>query len=131
MTNLSLVKALYKSYAKIKQTFLGGYKEKFKHFFLMFAWLFLAIGLDACADDEEVTLHLAALESAYGKEGWEQIIENYEALNENVTIDLTIAKNIEEVIRPEMQAGNYPDVFLLATDRDEALTETMIKENGL
>lgn len=121
---------------------------KFKHFFLMFAWLFLAIGLAACdddkdasgtdgasdqdaADDEEVTLHLAALESAYGKEGWEQIIENYEALNENVTIDLTIAKNIEEVIRPEMQAGNYPDVFLLATDRDEALTETMIKENGL
>src|SRR5699024_4417470 len=33
--------------------------------------------------------------------------------------------------RPEMQAGQYPDVFLLATDRDEALTETMLKDNGL
>src|SRR5690625_4876811 len=30
-----------------------------------------------------------------------------------------------------MQAGDYPDIFLLATDREEALTETMIKENGL
>lgn len=82
-------------------------------------------------EGEEVTLHLAALESAYGAEVWEDIVNNYEALNENVTIELTIEKNIEEVIRPEMQAGDYPDVFLLATDREEALTETMIKENGV
>src|SRR5699024_3288652 len=83
------------------------------------------------AEDEEVTLHLAALESAYGKEVWENIVEDYEAKHENVTIDLTAEKNLEEVVRPEMQAGDYPDVFLLATDRDEALTETMIKEEGM
>src|SRR5699024_10583956 len=29
------------------------------------------------------------------------------------------------------QAGDYPDIFLLATDREEALTETLIKEEGL
>lgn len=81
--------------------------------------------------DEEVTLKLAALESAYGKEVWENIVSAYEAQNENVTIELTAAKNIEEVVRPEMQAGDYPDVFMLATDREEALTETMIKENGI
>jgi len=106
----------------------------------------VAFGLVACGDkdedvlsgeqdngtsEDEVTLHLAALESAYGSEVWENIIKNYEVLNENVTIDLTIEKNLEEVIRPEMQAGDYPDIFLLATDREEALTETMIKENGL
>src|SRR5690625_4189183 len=106
----------------------------------------VAFGLVACGDkdedvlsgeqdngtsEDEVTLHLAALESAYGSEVWENIIKNYEVLNENVTIDLTIEKNLEEVIRPEMQAGDYPDIFLLATDREEAVTETMIKENGL
>lgn len=82
-------------------------------------------------DDEEVTLHVAALESAYGSEVWEEIAENYEKLNDNITVDLTVEKNLEEVIRPEMQAGDYPDVFLLATDREEALTETVIKENGV
>lgn len=86
---------------------------------------------DVAAEDEEVTLHIAALESAYGSEVWEEIAESYEDVNENIKIDLTIEKNLEEVIRPEMQAGDYPDVFLLATDREEALTETMIKENGV
>src|SRR5699024_9788407 len=83
------------------------------------------------AEEEEVTMHLAALETADGKEGAENIVEDYEAKHENVTIDLTAEKNLEEVVRPEMQAGDYPDVFLLATDRDEALTETMIKEEGM
>lgn len=86
---------------------------------------------DVAAEDEEVTLHIAALESAYGSEVWEEIAESYEDVNENIKIDLTVEKNLEEVIRPEMQAGDYPDVFLLATDREEALTETMIKENGV
>lgn len=86
---------------------------------------------DGASDDEEVTLHLAALESAYGKEVWENIIEDYEAKHENVTIELTAEKNLEEVVRPQMQAGDYPDIFMLATDREEALPETLIKENGL
>src|SRR5699024_9464044 len=80
---------------------------------------------------EKVELHVAALESAYGKEGWEKVIEAYEEVNENVDITLTSEKNLEEVIRPQMQAGDYPDVVLLATDREEALTETLIKEKGL
>ncbi|WP_099355507.1 carbohydrate ABC transporter substrate-binding protein [Fredinandcohnia onubensis] len=80
---------------------------------------------------EKVTLHVAALESAYGSDMWTKMKEAYEAKNENVTIELTVEKNLEEVVRPNMQAGEYPDVFLLATGRPEALTETLIKENGL
>lgn len=86
------------------------------------------------ADDttsEPVTLQVAALESAYGTEIWENIAEAYESHNENVTIELTQASNLEEVIRPNMQAGNYPDVVLLAVGREEGLTETLIRENGL
>lgn len=77
------------------------------------------------------TLHVAALESAYGADMWTEIVDAYEAANENVEIELTIEKNLEEIVRPNMQAGEYPDVFLLATGRPEALTETLIKENGL
>jgi len=121
---------------------------KLKHFLLALSLILVVFGLAACGGDdgdadagsnddgntddgEDVTLHVAALESAYGAEVWDNIAEKYEALNDNVTIELTTAKNLEEVIRPEMQAGNYPDVFLLATDREEALTETLIKENGV
>lgn len=86
---------------------------------------------DNGSDGEKVTLEVAALESGYGKEMWEEIAEAYEDANENVEVDLNIASNIEEIIRPNMQAGNYPDVVLLATGREEALTETLIREKEL
>lgn len=82
-------------------------------------------------DGEKVTLHVAALESGYGAEMWQKIADAYEAANENVTVELTQEKNLEQVIRPNMQAGEYPDIVLLATGREEALTETLIKEKGI
>lgn len=125
---------------------------KFKHILLSFALLMLTVALAACGGDKEEdtskdpadggdsetvekdepqTLHVAALESAYGDEAWKQIVSDFEDKYDDLTIELTIEKNLEEVIRPQMQAGDYPDVFLLATDREEALTETLIKEKGL
>lgn len=80
---------------------------------------------------EKVTLNVAALESGYGDEMWQEVADAYEAANENVEIDLTLAANLEEVIRPNMQAGDYPDVVLLSVSREEALPETLIKEDGL
>ena len=80
---------------------------------------------------EEVTLKVAALESGYGADMWQEIKEAYEAANENVTIELELAANLEEIIRPNMQAGDYPDVVLLGTGREDALTETLVREKGL
>ena len=77
---------------------------------------------------EEVTLKVAALESGYGADMWQEIKEAYEAANENVTIELELAANLEEIIRPNMQAGDYPDVVLLGTGREDALTETLVRE---
>src|SRR5699024_11092072 len=77
-------------------------------------------GNDNAVSDEPVELKVAALKSAYGDEAWKKIVEEYENQNENVTIELISEKNLEEVIRPQMQAGDYPDVVLLATDREEA-----------
>lgn len=77
------------------------------------------------------TLHVAALESAYGKEMWTKVIDAYEAANPKIEVELTVDKNLEEVISPNMKAGNYPDVVLLATGRKLALTETLIKDQAL
>lgn len=62
---------------------------------------------------------------------WKQIKAAFEAENEGVTVELTIDKNLEDVISPDMKAGNYPDVIHLATGRPLALTETMTKDNAL
>lgn len=46
---------------------------------------------DASGDtssDEKVTLHLAALESSYGKDIWEEIAKSYKEANENVEVEL-------------------------------------------
>ncbi|WHY00187.1 carbohydrate ABC transporter substrate-binding protein [Neobacillus sp. DY30] len=80
---------------------------------------------------EKKTLHVAALESAYGKDMWTKVIEAYEEANPKVDVELTVDKNLEDVISPNMKAGNYPDVVLLGTGRKLALTETLIKDQAL
>lgn len=82
------------------------------------------------SDSKEV-VKVAALESAYGADMWEAIKEAYEAQNPDVTLELTIDKKLEDVISPNMKAGNYPDVILLATGREAGLTETFIKDKNL
>lgn len=77
------------------------------------------------------TLKIAAFEGGYGKVYWEKLKENFEKQHEGVTVELTVASNIEEVIRPQIQAGNVPDFIYLATGRPDALTETFIKEQGV
>lgn len=79
----------------------------------------------------EQTLKLAALESGYGADMWREVAAAFEAANPGVTVELTADKNIESVISPNMKAGEFPDVVLLAVSREDALTETLTKEKGL
>lgn len=79
----------------------------------------------------EQTLKLAALESAYGSDVWREVAAAFEAANPGVAVEVTADKNIESVISPNMKAGEYPDVVLLAVSRQDALTETLTKEKGL
>ncbi len=79
----------------------------------------------------EQTLKLAALESAYGSDMWREVAAAFEAANPGVTVEVTADKNIESVISPNMKAGEYPDIVLLAVSRQDALTETLTKEKGL
>lgn len=110
---------------------------KFKKLSLILAMAITATSFVGCGsksgDDsaEEEVLNIAAFEGGYGKEHWEEMKEKFEAANEGVKINLTVASNLEEVIRPQIQAGNVPDLIYLATSRPEALTETFIKEQAL
>ncbi len=76
------------------------------------------------------TLKVAAIETAYGADMWSEVAKAFEAKT-GATVELTVDKNLEDVIGAGMKSGDYPDVVHLATGRPAALTETMIKEEGL
>ena len=59
---------------------------------------------------EGKTLTLAGLDGGYGTKGWKKVIANFEKKT-GAKVEAKFEKNIHEVIRPEIQAGNAPDVF--------------------
>ena len=79
---------------------------------------------------ETGAIKVAALESAYGAEVWREIAAAFTA-ETGIAVELTIDKKIEDVIRPGINAGDFPDVVHLATGREAGMTETFIKDKGL
>ncbi len=79
---------------------------------------------------EAVTIKVAAIETAYGSEIWQKVAAAFTETT-GINVELTTDKNLEDVISASMQGGEYPDVVHLATGRPAALTEQMIKANGL
>lgn len=90
----------------------------------------LLLCLCAPAMAEGTTLKVAAIETAYGSEIWQEVTAAFTART-GIAVDLVTDKNLEDVISASMKAGDYPDVVHLATGRPAALTETLIKENLL
>ena len=83
---------------------------------------------DAADAAEDVTIKVAAIETAYGSEMWQEVCEAFTEQT-GIKVELTTDKNLEDVIGPSMQGGDYPDVIHLATGREAALTEQFIKGN--
>lgn len=77
------------------------------------------------------TLKFAAIETAYGKAIWEEVAASFEQKIEGVTVELTVEKNIEDIIGPGMKSGDFPDVIHLAVGQAKGLTETFVKDNNL
>ena len=96
----------------------------------LFLALILALGLSIPAMAEGTTLSVAAIETAYGSEVWQEVTAAFTELT-GIQVDLVTDKNLEDVISAPMKAGDFPDVVHLATGRPAALTETLIKENLL
>ncbi|RUS43306.1 carbohydrate ABC transporter substrate-binding protein [Cohnella sp. AR92] len=77
------------------------------------------------------TLKFAALETAYGKAPWQEVAAAFEKKVPGVKVDMTIEKNIEDVIGPSMKSGEFPDVIHLAVGQPKGLTETFVKDNNM
>lgn len=82
------------------------------------------------AENKDITIKVAAIETAYGADMWTKVSEAFTAKT-GIKVELVTDKLLEDVIGAQMKAGEYPDVVHLATGRPAALTETLIKENGL
>lgn len=86
---------------------------------------------EEAAPAEAQVLKVAAFEGGYGADLWKEVCTKFEETHPGVTVELTIDKQLEDVISPDMKAGDYPDVVHLATGRPAALTETLTKEKAL
>ena len=91
-------------------------------------------GGDAGSDSgEAVTIKVAALESAYEETYpgmWQEICDAFTA-ETGIAVELTLERNLEDVIGAAMQGGEYPDVIHLATGREAGLTEQFIKDKNI
>ncbi len=82
------------------------------------------------AETPAAEISVAAIETAYGSEMWQQVAEAFTA-ETGIKVNLTTDKNLEDVIGPAMQGGEFPDVIHLATGREAGLTEQFIKDKNI
>ena len=76
------------------------------------------------------TLKVAAIQTPYGAGMWQEIVGGFGG-ETGATRELATDKKLEDVIDPQMKAGNFYDVVHLAAGREKALPETMLKENAI
>ena len=82
---------------------------------------------------EDVTITVAALASGYEEAYpgmWQEVCDAFTA-ETGVKVNLICDKNLEDVIGPSMQGGDFPDVIHLATGREKGLTEQFIKDRNI
>lgn len=82
------------------------------------------------AETPAAEISVAAIETAYGAEMWQKVAEAFTA-ETGIKVNLTTDKNLEDVIGPAMQGGEFPDVIHLATGREAGLTEQFIKDKNI
>lgn len=75
-------------------------------------------------------LKIAGLEGGYGTEGWEAVIKAFEE-KEGVTVESNFSAKIADELRPNLQAGDVPDLIYLSVGSEGGLTDTMIKEKSI
>lgn len=82
------------------------------------------------SSDSDKVVKVAVVETAYGADMWNDVAAAFEK-ETGVKVELTIDKNIEDVIQPQMKSGAYPDVIMRAVGSESAITETFIKDNNV
>ncbi len=109
--------------------------KKILSFFLIFALMLSVVGCTSTETEGEDTtsqiLKVAAFAGGYGEDLWKSLVEEFEKQNPGVTVELTTASNLDEILRPQIQAGNYPDVIQYNIGQASGFAETLIKEDAL
>ncbi len=80
-------------------------------------------------DEEEKTLTVYAFKGGFGDQHWKDMAAGFEALKGNVTVDLVIEANIDELLTPLISAGEYPDVIYYNQGQESQFTEGLVKSN--
>ena len=76
------------------------------------------------------TIKVAAIETSYGTEVWQQVADAFTEQT-GINVELVTDKKLEDVIGPAMQGGEFPDVVHLAVGREAGLTEQFIKDKNI
>ncbi|MDR2202096.1 MAG: carbohydrate ABC transporter substrate-binding protein [Clostridiales bacterium] len=86
---------------------------------------------DPAADPQ--TIVVAAFKGAYGDAFWANIKTEFERLYaaEGYKISYEAKQNIEDTVRPQINAGQGPDVIYLPIGQEKALTEALVKSKGI
>lgn len=76
-------------------------------------------------------LSIAVFMGGYGPEYWKEIVSKFEAAYPGVKVDMTISPRIGDVVRPQLVAGNPPDLLAVADTEQSGLITSLVKEKGL
>ena len=77
---------------------------------------------------EGQTLKVAAFEGGFGAKYWENIAKAFEEAY-GIKVELVTSPTIDEIVRPQIIAGEYPDVLFLNTG-SMALYQELVKEKA-
>ncbi|MDI9485619.1 MAG: carbohydrate ABC transporter substrate-binding protein [Bacillota bacterium] len=90
--------------------------------------LVLAVAFSASIAANAQLLKIAGLDGGWGRAHWEALARRFEEMYPGVKVELTLEKNIADVLRPQLIAGMYPDIIYLSVNAEGGLTDTLIKE---
>lgn len=82
-------------------------------------------------ETEKQVLKVAAFAGGYGEDLWKNLAAKFEETHEGVTVELQTASNLDEILRPQIQAGDWPDVIQYNIGQASGFAETLIKEDAL
>lgn len=84
--------------------------------------------------EEDVVLKVAAVETAYGAEMWEDVCEAFTA-ETGIEVELDVDKNMESNLWSELEengeTADIPDVVHCALGREEVLTESFLASDAV
>lgn len=87
--------------------------------------LAVSVGAEAATGFEGQTLKVAAFEGGFGSTYWQEILNDFAAAY-GVTVELTASPTIDDIVRPQMIAGEYPDIVFF-NNASSALHNEMVK----